>query len=329
MLKFVATVRQWWADGKKRTVPRASFEVTCSCGWVARGQRQPAHQLISCGSCGRKIFVLPVSPLPAVAPSTDKPAAAGPSAPARAGLRLALVAAGLVLAAAVVVSIIFFGRRGDTAARDGGPEAVAQHLKAGQDALSRGKFRTAVDELQAARELRDRYPQALGATDRRRLDQLHSEAALMTDLISESLEDILREASELEGLGKQEWQSAFRERYRGKAVVLDTEVGRDGSGGYSLGWHVFVGGVRARVELADLQLLRVLPLERPRRLLFGARLASAGLEAGGAWVVRFEPDSGVLITDIGVATACRLGQAPDAVLLDVLRRQQGWAAELP
>jgi len=329
VLKFVATVRRWWADGRRRPGPESPYAVACSCGWVARGRRLPTHQIIPCGGCGRKIFVLPSSPLPRVAPLSKAQAPdRSPSLP-RGWRRLGLIAAGLSLAAAVTLSSVLLLRRDRHDARGPGPEEIGRRIMAGQEALGRGKFQTAIEELDAAQELRHRNPHALTPTQRRRLDQLHRQAALMADLLSESLEDILRQASELEGLGEHEWHAAFSERYHGKSVIFDAEVAWDAAVGYRLGWDMFVRGARVRIELTDLRLLRALPLERPRRLLFGARLASAGLEAGGAWVVRFQPDSGVLITDAGVATACRLGQAPDPPLLDVLLRQQRWAAELP
>jgi hypothetical protein len=83
--------------------------------------------------------------------------------------------------------------------------------------------------------------------------------------------------------------------------------------------------VSARVALEDLTLWRRVPLAPPRRLLFGARLRRLGREAGGVWVVRFQPDSGVLLTDPGAAAACC--PAPlDPDLLEVLQRQQEYVA---
>jgi hypothetical protein len=61
------------------------------------------------------------------------------------------------------------------------------------------------------------------------------------------------------------------------------------------------------------------------RWLFGGRLASFKLEADperqpGQWVVRFRPDSLVLITDPEVVAY--LGLTPDAGLLETLRAQR-------
>lgn len=60
----------------------------------------------------------------------------------------------------------------------------------------------------------------------------------------------------------------------------------------------------------------------------GARLDSIARDEAGVWVIRFKPDSGVLLTDAEVAaTASPLPL--DDELQAVLRRQAEWAAELP
>jgi hypothetical protein len=66
-----------------------------------------------------------------------------------------------------------------------------------------------------------------------------------------------------------------------------------------------------------------LPLEEPTRLLFGARLARVRRDTPSSWEVRFEPDSGVLLTDPGAAAVCCpfLGEAE---LRALLQRQAGW-----
>jgi hypothetical protein len=94
-----------------------------------------------------------------------------------------------------------------------------------------------------------------------------------------------------------------------------------------LGYAFFVRGRPARLALGDLKLLPTLPLQRPQRLLFGARLASVRPENGGVWVVHFVPDSGVLLTDPDAVHAAY--PLPTDELREVLERQAGWAAEGP
>jgi hypothetical protein len=59
-------------------------------------------------------------------------------------------------------------------------------------------------------------------------------------------------------------------------------------------------------------------------MLFGARLRDCTREEGGGWVIRFEPDSGVLLTDAEAAAACA---ALEPRLKETLRRQQRWLDE--
>jgi hypothetical protein len=127
------------------------------------------------------------------------------------------------------------------------------------------------------------------------------EAALLADLVSEPIEDILRHAA---GTTEREWLADFARRYQGKAVLFDTLLQRQVGGGLHVGYF-FPGPDPVRLEVADVDLLRRLVLNQPRRVLFGVRLASVRLEPPGpTWVVRFLPDSGVLLTDPKAAGLC-------------------------
>jgi hypothetical protein len=80
---------------------------------------------------------------------------------------------------------------------------------------------------------------------------------------------------------------------------------------------------RAHLELGDLQLLERLPLTQAQRVVFGGRLAGVRREPGRGWVVRLEPDSGVLLTDLGALAACL--PDPDGPPVQALRdRQVEW-----
>jgi hypothetical protein len=106
--------------------------------------------------------------------------------------------------------------------------------------------------------------------------------------------------------------------------VFDAEVRRDATGEYQLDWYFDPpAGERVRLEIGDLTLLHNLPLSEPRRLLFGARLSSIAREQNGVWVVRFEPASGVLLTDPRAIAAA--SNAPiDEPLLELLGQQRQW-----
>ncbi len=125
------------------------------------------------------------------------------------------------------------------------------------------------------------------------------------------------------GVQEKEWQADFQFRYRGKAIIFDLEVHAGPDGRYRHDWQLRARDEPAFLELSDLELLRHLPLERPQRLLFGARLAAVHREPGRGWVVRLEAESGVLITDPGAAVNCFLSPQ-DAEVQMLLQRQAEW-----
>jgi hypothetical protein len=329
VLKVVGKMRAWVTADPQAAIPPVPYEVACVCGTAARGIRQARHQVLTCASCGRKLFVLPFSPLPPVASlpagSTTPPAARIPKG--RGYWRLPLAAAGLTLLVVILTFAVLFRRHVTLTAAARAPESIARHVDAGRKALAQGKFLVAATELEAAHTLRERYPERLSAGERRALTQLSHQARLLADLLPESLEEILRHAADLSDLDDQEWQRVFTSRYRGKAVIFDADVHRDGSGQYYIDYVVFVRDRRAKLDLAKVRLLQDLPLGKTQRLLFGVRLAAMRAEAEGGWSVHFEPESGVLLTDLGAAAACC--SQPEQDLREVVERQTDWWTNLP
>jgi hypothetical protein len=323
--ELFSRLRRWWADRPGRPARAEPFDVACPCGEHARGVRKARHQVVRCAACGGPVFVLGRSPL--APPGGEAPAAA---VPRRYWLGPAL-AAGLTLAAVAVIFSIAIPALAPSAApqREPARPDVRDLIAAGRDKLRGEEFHTAVNLFDQARRQSDKYPDALTAPERRELDRLHAQAALIADLLSESLDEILQRAA---GTRDAERQEQFNRRYRGRAVIFDDVVARDPAGRFGLGvFEVRAPGEPARVELSDLKLLPALPLAEPRRMLFGARLAGLAREERGGhglWVIRLEPDSGVLLTDEDAAGAC-CPRPLDDELKAVLRRQAEWAAALP
>jgi hypothetical protein len=194
-------------------------------------------------------------------------------------------------------------------------------LEAGHQALAEGRFERAVKEFKLAAQREQETP-ALSSAERRRLAQLQRQAALLARLLSRSLEEIVREAALVRD--EEEWKERFQRDYGGKAVVFDDVVRRDPAGRPVLAHYV----VRAadepvRVALEDLEILRQLPLQTPQRLLFGGQLAAVQREPGGGWVVRFDPVSGVLLTDRAAVSAFYPAEIDDE-LKGLLQRQAEW-----
>jgi hypothetical protein len=330
---LLSGVRKW----RRAPAPPPSslpYEVACACGQRATGLRQPGHQVVRCARCGEPLFILPCSRLPPVRPpgKRSRPAASAPRARPR--LRLwgppvlagALTVLGLVVAYRFVIAPRVPARLAPAeAARDAAQATAASvaafaHTAGAREQLARGSFRLALRDLHAARALIE--PLDWPRARREELARLERQAGLLADLLAEPLEDVLGHAA---GVQDAEWELEFGRRYRGRAVVFDLEVHAGPAGRYEHGWLLRARGQPAHLELGDLELLRRLPLDRPRRLLFGARLESVGREPGRGWVVRLRPDSGVLITDPEAAAACFLAPE-DPQVRALLARQAEWAA---
>jgi hypothetical protein len=145
---------------------------------------------------------------------------------------------------------------------------------------------------------------------------------LLADLLAESPAEILRHSV---GMAEADWQDLLRQRYLGRTFLLDDVISRNAAGQYQCGMRIVVLGQEARIEFAELRILRDLPLVQPQRVLIGMRLAGVRREAAGGWTLLPGPNSGVLITDEEVLGGLSL--EPDGDLRDVLKRQQSWLGE--
>jgi hypothetical protein len=203
----------------------------------------------------------------------------------------------------------------------GGPENPAEVMEAGRRALAQGKFHVAralLDRAAAQRGLR-------GTARHRELGQLRRQADLLARLSPRPLEGVVRHA--LLVRDPEEWDAQFADDYLGRTVVFDDVVRRDDEGRPRLGnYAVEVEDEPVRVALEDLAVLRDLPLEDGPRLIFGARLLRCRREEAGTWVIRFEPDSGVLLTDPAAVEACFPLLTGDGFQA-TLERQQRWLDE--
>lgn len=191
----------------------------------------------------------------------------------------------------------------------------------GERQLRDGNIFLALKELNAALGQYERHPETLSRAEHSRLVQLQRQTDLLAHLLDLPLEDIVHQA--MQHRSDEEWNERFKS-YRGRTVVFDDVLRLDAQDRPVLGsYAVCVGDTEARIALEDLTLLRQLPLEPPRRWLFGARLASCRREPGGIWVFRFNPGSAVLLSDEIAAAAC-CPRPLDEKLITVLKRQEEW-----
>ncbi len=292
----------------RRSRTHVPFEVACICGHPLRGARQRRHQVLPCPLCGRRIFVLPVSPFLNELP--QEPEAKPPSRRRRLTWAMPVLAGALLLTLlglAFLLLVPYLGRA-PSAPEDKDPETLQRHINAGRDYMNEGRFH-------------QRRPGLVTATDGRRLMQMYRQSSLLANLLGRSLQEVLQEA----GLVRddEEWKARFKQDYAGKAVVFDDLVKRDAAGRPALASYVVrAGDQTVRLALEDVSTLSMkeMPLNPPQRLLFGVRLAEVAREPGGGWVVRFQPDSGVLLTDTAATAAVFPGPLDDE-LIGLLQRQ--------
>ena len=197
-------------------------------------------------------------------------------------------------------------------------EQLQRHVQDAWAALADGAYLRAERGFEAALEIQRRLSNQ-PAVEQRRLTRLHRQASLLADLLAESPAAIVRHSI---GMNDADWQEIFRQRYAGKAIVLDDTISRDAAGRYQYGFRIVVLNNEARIDLAQLHVLRDLPLFQTHRILLGMRLANMRREPSGGWTILPDPDSGVLITDPEMLAG--LSVPVDADLREVLKRQQAW-----
>ncbi len=251
--------------------------------------------MVRCARCGADRFILPRSPLPA--PEATK--AGSDAGPGQRQSRLWIYPTAAVVFTLLILGVVYLGFQAfhsgpatrDTDKKGTSEESGAkERLRQARENLAQGKFRLAVQAL-----LSDESPGAeLTPAERRAWRQLYREAAVLADLNYEQVDEVLSHAA---GMPEAEWRADFRQRYQGKALVFDVLLSRKPGGGLQANHPFFAGPDQARLELSE-KPFGSMNLDQPRRVIFGARLASVRLEPPGpTWVVRFLPDSEVLLTD--------------------------------
>jgi hypothetical protein len=296
-----------------------AYELPCRCGQVLHGQRRPSWQILACPRCGRKRFLLPNSPWFADSAGST----AEPTAFLTPGRFLLVILVGGSLAMGLIFLLVrpYLHRPGAPLPEASAPGDSRSSLAAGERNLREGNVHLALRMLNAAIDQSERQGATLSREEHQQVEQLRRECGLLAHLLDHSLEEIVQLA--LQHHDDDEWKAKFAD-FRGRTVIFEDVLRRDAQGRPTLSFYaVRVGDIEARVAVDDLQLLGQLPLDPPQRWLFGGRLADCRREEGGRWVLHFEPNSGVLLTDETAAAACC--PAPlEEDLRAVLRRQKQW-----
>ncbi|MFO0945371.1 MAG: hypothetical protein U1D30_05400 [Planctomycetota bacterium] len=324
--------------GRKSAAPRP-FSTRCLCGEVVEGFRQPECQILTCPACRASLIIFPQSPLPEPdvpvkkgrarareksdpslknAPRAVERPAALPRKPLReiirekAGRWRAALSGPRTILAVVVVLVLVTGwwqwrARELRRLR----EQLDPSGRRGLQALANGDLETAWEELSLSVHAMDRLQETFpgGASYR----QAYSELAIARDLLDESLE--------FELTGGTKSPEAVSRKIRDRAFVLDAEVEPGENGAWVVHAAVFMDETPVPFDAHDFRLFGQIGIHRRTRLIFGARLEGVSKDSSGRWSVRWQPDSGVLITE--PALLDRLGLSRDPETAGVRDFQRG------
>lgn len=269
-----------------------TFQAVCSCGVALSGRRLPAHQVLRCSGCGGDVFVFPQSPWNLV-PKRHEP---NRSQPPRLTLRdwlLPACAIGLAVAGLLLMYQWLMAPHPDGVKQPAlsvTRQTILERQAKAESLFAQSHFRLALEELRPVGQIPNLAP--LSESERRNWQQLHRQTALLADLATEPIEDILRHAA---GVREPEWLAEFAHRYKGKSLIFQAELRRGRGGAWEIRYPL--GLEKARLAVDDLKILQQIPGPGPEQVLLGVRLASVRLEAPGpTWVVRFDPQAGVFMT---------------------------------
>jgi hypothetical protein len=317
MRALATKLKQWWRGPAAPADSSDSFSLACACGARLTGARLENEQVIRCAKCAAERFVFPKSPLPALGPHTS---AADRGSSSRWTLWLGPLLGGTAAVVGLLVVYWIWFAPSKESEHATAPPALSERLQTVQKYLKAGSFRRAGLEAAGITAQQGRHVDALPPAERAKARQLLREAELLGQLVDLPLESILERAI---GVEEAEWQADFASRYARKTVLLDVLVQQTRSG-YRVTYPLRAGLDEARIELGDLKLLAGLDLEQPRRLIFGAALASVRLETSEpVWIVRFHPESGVFLTDAEAAERCCPAWG-DADTRALLQTQSQW-----
>ena len=131
------------------------------------------------------------------------------------------------------------------------------------------------------------------------------EAAIFTDLVPRTLEDLVEEAATYRDVNG--WSAHFRAMYQGRSILLETTItavpdpARPGSR-YQDAYRILVGRgskpeAQGRIDFTGFELFDLAQPKVGEIKLVGARLASLEFNvAENLWFCTLEPDSGVFMT---------------------------------
>ncbi|MBY0396312.1 MAG: hypothetical protein K2X91_07560 [Thermoleophilia bacterium] len=210
----------------------------------------------------------------------------------------------LIFGSVALVVLLTIGYRNWSAWRSELPGIAERGRAEGLVALEEGRFDAARQLLVPARRAVDILGGDYDPTAASAIRQAANEIAILTDLAPNSLEAMLEEAARSD---PEDWARTFDTLYKGRAIIVEDQFQEvpDGSGRgrYDLYYRILRPGEGTkpdsvgRIDLRGFALVESRTARVDDYVLFGARLASFQFDHdANQWVVRLEPDSGVVMT---------------------------------
>ncbi len=303
-----------WASSKG-----SPFTLPCDCGRVLTGTRKKTHQIVSCPGCKSKRFVLPRSPFSEEEPKTQTPPPASSTQTRVVFLSRVVLLGIVVVLLSLLVGIIaqlYSPTKSTNTPTSPKPELsraeaekqIRKHLNQARDHITAGQFYLAQPHLKAIQKIHKTHPNLV--IQKRALNQKIREVGIFADLLDVSLEDLLHQVTDR---GKDDWLATFQNRYQGKSIILDTRL-RSQDGHLVCDYQIYgKDGCIATLQVQDLVAAKRLWASqvepddgepKPLRVIFGARLEAIEPVSPKIWRVRFDSDSGVILTDYEALLIC-------------------------
>ena len=302
------------------------FAITCGCGRVYEGERVGGDQVVECNNCGLRLFVLPRSPYPDVAPpgpgagpgpEEQRPEEIGSSAgvePVKTEESPATeTPQPLVLqrrkrwltSLRVVIGLAFlmFGAtvywQYERTARTRAERAFREHSDRGYAALKSDDFLAAYLEFQQAVAALDRLER--DDVKSRHVRQMYRESKAASGLMTRTLPEIIEEAQRLQHQDPIDWTRKLSRFYGGDWVVLDTYVASpESSEGNALVFDYPLAVGRRLVEFHGRPRVfeRLGEVKQSRRVILAIEIKRIALsEDAKTWIVEINPASAFLWCD--------------------------------
>jgi hypothetical protein len=192
--------------------------------------------------------------------------------------------------------------------------------------MEQADFAAARTKLEQAAAAIRRYGSQ--SRDSREIQQLANEVAQFADLLDRPLDEVVRERRSMSAT---EADLYIRETLKHPALLLDVFVSPtagtgSGSTGYRIDALIVTGPEPVRIDVSNLKLITALAPTTPTRLVFAARIEAIELLPNtGEWVIRFAPDSGLLVTSARCLE--KLGWPLDEPTRSLLETQSKWTLD--